>query len=144
MSLEQPSKIFFLIGCSNSKAGPDDVYRPESEAVRPGFSRSLVTEPLRDRKNVFDLLQRSRAKWAGIQLLALPYNRELRIGPDVKLRARPESRYLQARHLYRGRLYRQVEPETWKNRLHHVLIFSALYGLVRPEEQLQRYSLSPR
>ena len=86
MSLEQPSKIFFLIGCSNSKAGPDDVYRPESEAVRPGFSRSLVTEPLRDRKNVFDLLQRSRAKRAGIQLLALPYNRELRIGPDVKLR----------------------------------------------------------
>ena len=111
--------------------------------MRPKFSRSLAIELLQHRKKVFDLLHRSRTKRARIQLRALPYNRKLRTGPDLELGARPESRYLEARQLYSGRLYRQGEAAAWKNRRHHVLIFSALYGLVWPEGATPALQLPP-
>ena len=74
-------------------------------------------------------------------LRELPYNSQLANGPD--LRGETTGLYLPAMQRYRGRFFQEFDPEETGSLgadSHRCLFVSALYGLVAPDEPIQRYS----
>lgn len=132
------SSSLFLVLCSNAKRKPSGSYRLGVKSIS---DRSEMSGELFKRRSlVFDLLRGNEIRRAGATLKDLPYNKDLRVGPDITFGAPAEALYLEAKSLYEGSFYRQVGVDSWDNSRHHVLIVSAFYGLVLPNEQIQRYS----
>jgi hypothetical protein len=75
----------------------------------------------------------------GKALADLPYNNDLRDGPDLGGTARGGI-YLSAVQRYRGRFFERLGSEGKRRLLdgpHYVLILSGLYGLLSPTEPIQ-------
>ena len=135
-------KILFLCCCSNRKfAGGERSYRKEDSAPHAISDQGRVL--LESRTKVFQRIQDGASSTQGTPLRDLPYNDHTPLvhGPDLGGNA--TGKYLPAMKRYRGRFYDALDPEE-KNVLnespHHWLIVSALYGLLTPEEPIQRYS----
>jgi hypothetical protein len=62
------------------------------------------------------------------------------LGPDFGIRGQcpPEAYYMSAAYRYQGRMYKAWGAYRANK---HVLIVSALYGIVRPDEPIQAYDL---
>ena len=135
-------EILFLCCCSNRKvAGGERAYRPVKTIPLsvPGQSRAL----LQARQSVFQGIQDGARAMQGTPLRELPYNAEPQLveGPDLGGNA--NARYMPAMARYRGRFYQELDPGErglLGESPHHWLITSALYGLLTPDEPIQRYS----
>ena len=137
-----PESILFLCCCSNRKlAGGERAYRPANSMPLsvPGQSRALLTA----RHTVFQGIQDGARATQGTLLRVLPYNTEPRLvqGPDLGGDA--NGQYMPAMARYRGRFYQELDPGELGflgESPHQWLITSALYGLLTPDEPIQRYS----
>lgn len=135
-------EILFLCCCSNRKvAGGERAYRPVSSVPLsvPGQGRAL----LQARQSVFQGIRDGAQAMQGKPLRDLPYNAEPRLvgGPDLGGDA--NGQYMPAMARYRGRFYQELDPcemGLLGESPHHWLITSALYGLLTPDEPIQRYS----
>lgn len=135
-------EILFLCCCSNRKvAGGERAYRPVNSIPLSvtGQSRAL----LQARQSVFQGIQDGARAMQGTPLRDLPYNAEPRLvgGPDLGGNA--NGLYMPAMARYRGRFYQELDPGELGllgESPHHWLITSALYGLLTPDEPIQRYS----
>ena len=132
--------ILFLCCCSNRKlAGGESFYR--SDDSLPVALGSQGTRLLRARRRALQRIQDGAASVQGTRLQALPYNGELVDGRDFG--GRKAGIYMPAVKRYRGRFYQEFDPDesgALDGGPHRWLIVSALYGLVAPNEQIQRYS----
>lgn len=135
-------KVLFLCCCSNRKlSGGEGAYRPERSVplLVPRQGRAL----LEGRQRVFQRIADGAVSVQGKPLRELPYNTEPQLvqGPDLGGAA--NGRYMPAMARYRGRFYQELDPDEQGllgESPHHWLIASALYGIVAPEEPIQRYS----
>jgi len=140
MKSEEP-KTLFLVLCSNEKNKKLKPYQSGIDSMA-GWFPTKHDVLLERRRRVFDLVSSNKTGRAGQPLGTHNSNKQLHLGPDVssgKL-AGESARYLEAKNLYDGRFYQNADVHSWGNRRHHVLIVSAFYGLVVPEEQIQLYS----
>ena len=134
--------VLFLCCCSNRKvAGGERAYRPFNSIPLSvtGQSRAL----LQARQSVFQGIQDGARSMQGTPLRDLPYNAEPQLvgGPDLGGNA--TGQYMPAMTRYRGRFYQELDPGELGllgRSPHHWLITSALYGLLTPDEPIQRYS----
>ncbi len=135
--------ILFLCCCSNRKlAGGEGAYRPTRSMPQEVSRRSR--DLFRGRRAVCRQIQDgARSALSGALLRELQYNAQppLALGPD--LGGEEHGKYLPAQARYRGRFYQQLDPHergALSDSPHHWLIVSLLYGLLTPEEPIQRYS----
>ena len=133
-------RVLAICCCSSRKlAGHTDHYkRGHSTADLLG---NRGNELLRARAQARQLITQGAQSVDGTPLKDLPHNSTLVNGPDFGGRA--SGRYMPAQFRYRGRFYTEVDPDetgVLGKSAHHWLIISALYGLVAPEESIQRYS----
>ena len=139
---QMAGEIVFLCCCSNRKlTGGERAYRPANSVplLVPRKRRAL----LEARQFVFQGIQDGARTLQGTPLRDLPYNAEPQLvgGPDLGGKA--NGRYMPAMARYRGRFYQELDPGEMgflSESPHHWLITSALYGLLTPEEPIQRYS----
>lgn len=135
--------ILFLCCCSNRKlAGGEGAYRPARSMPQevPRRDRDL----LRGRRAVYQQIQDgARSALSGALLRELQYNAQPPLVPGPDLGGKEHGKYLPAQARYRGRFYQQIDPDergALSDSPHHWLIVSLLYGLLTPEEPIQRYS----
>ena len=105
----------------------------------PEHGRTLLAA----RQRVFQRIQDGARSVQGAQLRDLPYNAHTPLVPGPDLGGKATGTYMPAMVRYRGRFYRELDPEglgVLNEGPHHWLIVSALYGLLTPEEPIQRYS----
>jgi len=140
MKSEEP-KTLFLVLCSNEKNKKLKPYQSGIDSMA-GWFPTKHDVLLERRRRVFDLVSSNETGRAGQPLGTHSSNKQLHLGPDVSSGelAGESARYLEAKNLYDGRFYQNADVHSWGNRRHHVLIVSAFYGLVVPEEQIQLYS----
>lgn len=118
--------VMILIPCSDKKTpGGTSVYDASTSIY------SMLPPELRER------LLACRAELAA--LAGLP------LGPDFGNNQRPAIEYLPACERYRGKLYRAAnitidDIKRWPEK--RVVIMSALYGMLLPEEMIRDYDLS--
>lgn len=105
----------------------------------PEHGRALLTA----RHRVFQRIKNGARSVQGSQLRDLPYNAHRPLVPGPDLGGKANGTYMPAMVRYRGRFYRELDPEglgVLDKGPHHWLIASALYGLLTPQEPIQRYS----
>ena len=135
-------KILFLCCCSNRKlAGGERAYRPANSMPLSVPEQSRVL--LEGRQRVFQWIEDGTLSVQGTPLRELPYNAQPQLvqGPDLGGEA--NGRYMPAMARYRGRFYQELDPDELGllgESPHHWLIASTLYGVVTPEEPIQRYA----
>jgi hypothetical protein len=134
------SSVLFVIGCSNAKAEGGDGYPADPATFPEALGGSWTTRLLEARATLYRLVAAGEVRRSGRLIQDLPYNRLLVWGQDLGGVAASPGEYLPARRRYTGRLYKGVS-DGWLNRRHHVVIFSSLYGLLLPDEPIQRYSV---
>ena len=133
-------RILFLCCCSNKKlAGGERAYSPAKSMplAIPRRSRDL----LKARHTVFQRIHDGATSVRGTLLRDLPYNADAPLVPGPDLGGNAHGRYMPAEARYRGRFYQELDPDergVLSESPHHWLITSALYGLVTPEEPIQR------
>ena len=135
------SPVLFLCCCSNRKvAGGDDRYQSECtmpHSIHEDRARAL----LEARQNVFQRIHDGARSVQGTLLRDLPYNDQLKCGPD--LGGKTTGIYMPALERYRGRFYQELDPGesgVLGESPHRWLIVSTLYGLLTPKEPIQMYS----
>ena len=141
------SPVLFLGICSLNKSplSNDEPYQKEQSIA--AWLKDPQKENLlyQTRKASFELIFQGDLENYGIPLAKHPLNRDLRRGADFNGTAR--AKYLPAIDRYTGRFYggkgndgRIYDLKTSLNgSSHHLLIISGLYGLLRPQEQIQLY-----
>ena len=135
-------RILFLCCCSNKKlAGGERTYNPTRSMplAVPRHSRDL----LEARHTAFQHIHNGATSVRGTLLRDLPYNADSPLSPGPDLGGDTNGRYMPAVARYRGRFYQELDPDehgVLGESPHHWLITSALYGLLTPEEPIQRYS----
>ena len=93
------------------------------------------------RQQVVRRIEAGAVSAQGTLLHDLPYNNQLANGPDVG--GSRTGLYMPAMQRYRGRFFQEIDPEETGSLgagPHRCLFVSALYGLVGPNEPIQRYS----
>ncbi len=131
--------LLFIICCSNAKIGGGSPEYDDSRSFLRELSSASRNNLIGCRQAILDHIRQGGGTRQGKRLHELPYNRNLRQAQDFGGSEKGE--FLPARSRYAGRAYSEITESSWENRQHQVLIFSGLYGLVSPEEPIQRYSL---
>ena len=136
------SKVLIITICSNEKNKGGEFYRRESPSILkiiPEHAGKIIQA----RTNAFELVQSGVVGRDGIKLNELPFNSRLVCGPEFGGKSSGSTQYMQALDRYDGRFYKALKSGD-KNIIeespHHLLIISALYGLVLPDELIQCYS----
>jgi len=136
------SKVLIITICSNEKTKGGEFYRRESPSILkiiPEHAGKIIQA----RTNAFELVQSGVVGRDGIKLNELPFNSRLVCGPEFGGKSSGSTQYMQALDRYDGRFYKALKSGD-KNIIeespHHLLIISALYGLVLPDELIQCYS----
>lgn len=132
------SRILFVISCSNRKIEGGENYPADALTLGKLFGSGVHDQILERRRRVHRIITGTQVRRNRRLLGQLPYNRSVRIGPD--LGGAQRSSYREAFRRYAGRLYSEIPGNIWRAKKHHVLIISGLYGLILPEEPIQRYS----
>ena len=134
------SSVLLLCCCSNRKlAGGESAYR--AEASLPNMLGARGGDLLAARQRVVQQVQAGAVSAQGTPLRDLPYNSQLANGPD--LGGTTTGLYMPAMQRYRGRFFQEFDREETGSLgadSHRCLFVSALYGLVAPDEPIQRYS----
>ena len=134
------SSVLLLCCCSNRKlAGGESAYRAEPSL--PKILGARGEDLLAARQRVVQQVQAGAVSAQGTPLRDLPYNSQLANGPDLGGTA--TGLYMRAMQRYRGRFFQELDPvETGSLGAdpHRCLFVSAFYGLVAPDEPIQRYS----
>ena len=134
--------VLFLCCCSNRKlAGGERAYQPTNSM--PLSVPEQRCSLLRARQSVFQGIRDGAKSVQGTPLRDLPYNAQPPLAPGPDLGGQEAARYMPAMERYRGRFYQELDPEesgVLVESTHHWLIASTLYGLLTPEEPIQRYS----
>ncbi|HRR96414.1 MAG TPA: peroxide stress protein YaaA [Candidatus Ratteibacteria bacterium] len=134
--------ILFIITCSNGKIEGGITNYNYKSSICNYISSECISYLMEGRQfNLTHIKNGGFTRQKKI-LKDLPYNKELKNSFDFG--GKEEAKFLPAYERYCGRIYKEIDKETWKNRRHQVLIFSGLYGWVLPEEFIQRYSLHLR
>lgn len=134
--------VLFLCSCSNRKlAGGESAYRPVDSMplAIPGRASDLIEA----RRNVFSRIQDGATSVQGALLRELRYNAAPPLGPGPDLGGTSHGRYMPAMARYRGRFFQELDPDergALGESPHRWIIVSALYGLLTPDEPIQRYS----
>ncbi len=137
------SKILMVTICSNRKnKGGVREYKKELSifSLLPSYEKKILER----RNQAWELLKSNESTREGMPIKDLPYNLELKKGPDFG--GSSSSRYMPAYKRYSGRFYNEIRKEIneneWplKETSHHVLIISGLYGLITADEMIQLYS----
>ena len=131
--------ILVLVSCSNHKLR-GGIERYDSKNT---VGNSLASEArgylLESRKAAIDHIRRGGFTRHGKRIIDLPYNADLRMSADFG--GNEKGIFLSAHERYAGRLYKEISDDSWSTRSQDVLVLSGLYGLLTPEEPIQRYSL---
>lgn len=140
------STVLFLTICSNSKTKLGEVASYEAtggivNSISPRAAKVLLDTRATQRNFIMKSPEASRD---GRLLRHLPFNEDLQVGPDFGATGIDTGgHYLPAARRYSGRFFSELGPDgplLLMEGDHHVLITSALYGLVTPAEPIQRYS----
>lgn len=134
------NSVLLLCCCSNRKlAGGESAYLAKKSL--PKIIGARGEDLLAARQRVVQRLKAGAVSAQGTLLRDLPYNSQLANGPDVG--GKRTGLYMPAMQRYRGRFFQELDPEasgSLRAGPHGCLFVSALYGLVAPEEPIQRYS----
>ena len=134
------SGVLLLCCCSNRKlAGGESAYQAEQSL--PKKLSAAGRDLLAARQRVVQRVKAGAVSAQGLPLRDLPYNSQLANGPDLGGKA--AGLYMPAMRRYRGRFFQELDPEETglpSAGPHHFLFVSALYGVVAPDEPIQRYS----
>lgn len=126
--------------CSNQKIQGGDVFKeavPSLRKVLPDRADELAKK----RAAVLNLIQSETLGRDGINLSQMQFNSRLVQGPEFG--GARSGRYLPAAERYAGSFYsaaKKGSDDILSKTKHHVLIVSALYGLILPDELIQVYS----
>jgi len=131
--------IILLVSCSNHKLQGGTEYYDSMNTVRSSLGKEDKSYLLESRKAAIDHIRRGGFTRHGKRIIDLPYNADLRVSEDFG--GNEKGLFLPAYKRYTGRLYKEIPDDSWKTRTQDVLILSGLYGLLTPEEPIQRYSL---
>lgn len=128
--------------CSNQKIQGGGDFIPEAPSILkalPGRAEELVKR----RNEALRLIHSGFIGRDGIKLNEMQFNSRLVRGPEFGGEKTKAARYMPAADRYAGRFYTAVKAKNskiLKETPHHILIISALYGVVLPEEMIQVYS----
>lgn len=134
------SRVLLLTICSDSKTAGGERHYRSAYSITSELADGVARRLLQARREVLGLITSSVLARDGTPLVALRYNHEIQDGPDFG--GRESGTYLPAARRYSGRLFRELgdDREQLLVSHHNVLIVSGLYGLLLPQEPIQRYS----
>ena len=142
MSYSPSSSILILTICSLNKNRFGDLLNDEKCSITNQIDKNLSHQLFNKREKVRrELLSNSDLLWANTAIKDFVYNEDLLSGKDFN--GNDEALYLPAIKRYCGRFYSTLGENRdilVNNSSHHLLIFSGLYGLLRPFEYIQLYS----
>ena len=134
--------VLFLCSCSNRKlAGGESAYRPADSM--PLAVPRRAADLIEARRNALSRIQDGAASVRGTLLRDLPYNAAPPLMPGPDLGGTVHGRYMPAMARYRGRFFMELDPDecgALGESPHRWIIVSALYGLLTPDEPIQRYT----
>lgn len=134
------SRVLIITICSNQKIQGGDAFKksvPSVAAVLPDSADGLF----RRRSDILGLIQGGSLGRDGIPLCQMQFNSKLVRGPDFG--GKDSGCYLPSSERYAGSFFTAVKRDNasiLSDSLHHILIISALYGLLLPDEKIQLYS----
>lgn len=134
--------VLFLCSCSNRKlAGGESAYRPLDSM--PLAIPRRAPDLIEARRKAFSRIRDGAISVQGTPLRELPYNADPPLAPGPDLGGTVRGRYMPAMSRYCGRFFQELNPGergALRESAHRWIIVSALYGLLTPEEPIQRYS----
>ncbi len=137
------SKILVITICSNQKIQGGDDFKEEAPSILKILPPDQSKELIKRRKAVLDLIQSGSLGRDGIPLNQMQFNSRLACGPEFGGVKTKGTLYMPASDRYAGSFYTAVKAKKDKffsETPHHILILSALYGILLPEELIQVYS----
>ncbi len=132
--------ILIITICSNNKVQGGSPFikgKPSIINSLPELAQTVI----RKRQTILHLLKEGNVVRDNIEISNMQLNSRLRLGPDIG--GNEASLYMPAHQRYIGRFFSEAcknNPSIFTETDHHVLILSALYGILLPEEQIQAYS----
>jgi len=134
------SKFLVLLSCSNHKKEKGSQFYDVKSSVQNLLKKTKGDDLLQLRELALSYIEDGSFDRDGKLLKEYPYNNDLAHGPDFN--GKDKAIYLPVYKRYSGRFYREIEGSNWLSRNRNVVIVSSLYGLLLPEENIQRYSLT--
>lgn len=135
-------RILLLTLCSNTKAPGGSELVADRTSVLKALTKPVAGRIRSARQIIYRLIQSGAVTRAGIRLIDQPYNHDLIDGPDLGMSGHGGS-YLPAAERYAGRFWGELGDkrlDVIAGAPFRLLIVSGLYGLLAPEEPIQRYS----
>ena len=138
---DSPILILIIDSFHKRKDGEFEAYDSSAAITASKISEANKRKIQQNRQEIFKLLKKDAIKWRDCED-ELSLNKDLKLGKDF-LGNDETARYLPALDRFWGDFYEGL-GEDGKTQLarshHHVLILSALYGLLRPFEHIQYYA----
>ncbi|MDD8019993.1 MAG: peroxide stress protein YaaA [Acidobacteriota bacterium] len=137
------SHILIVTVCSNQKVQGEYDYDKEAPSISKVISFNIAGELIRRRLRVLEIIKSGSLSRDGLNLKEMQFNARLFPGPDFGGRSAKPGIYMSAASRYAGRFYTAVKEKNdriLEEAPHHILIISALYGMLLPEELIQVYS----
>ena len=141
------NSFLFLLPCSNTKEeGGTCVYNTTSSTLKY-LSENIANKIYDGRRNCYNIIKTHQITRFGHRISDDDYNKHLIEGRDISIIAleTEEASYLPAIQRYAGRIYSALGKERLQlaNQTEsHILIISGLYGILKPDELIQLYSLN--
>jgi len=137
------SKVLVITICSNQKIQGGDDFKEEAPSILKILPTDQAKELIKRRREALDLIQSGSVGRDGIPLNQMQFNSRLAPGPEFGGIKTKGTLCMPASDRYAGSFYTAVKAKNNKileETAHHVLILSALYGIILPEELIQVYS----
>ncbi|TFG75468.1 MAG: peroxide stress protein YaaA [Thermodesulfobacteriales bacterium] len=140
----QPSsKILIITICSFTKEAGGITYYNKVDSIINELSHYTADRLIERRNTILEHLWNGDFDTQGQTVSSHKFNSELVKGPDFGV-ASSLALYLPAIERYNGRFYKALGNEGKKKLVksrHHILIQTGLYGIVKPLESIQLYSV---
>lgn len=136
------SRILLLALCSNQKVQGGDEFKPEVPSLC-NILPDRADEIRARRSSALNLILGGSIDRDSVKLNQMQFNSRLVRGPEFGGTQSKTALYLPSETRYAGSFYTSVKKNSERilsETHHHVLIVSALYGLVLPDELIQVYS----
>jgi cytoplasmic iron level regulating protein YaaA (DUF328/UPF0246 family) len=134
--------ILIIDSFHKTRENQNSLYIPSNSMFNANISDSMKKILIKNRRKIFHHLKQDEILWPGCEKEIKIINKDLKFGKDF-FGNDETAVYLPALERYYGDFYDGLGNERKdiiKKSPHHLLILSALYGLLRPFEDIQDYA----